>query len=71
MAVQYNNRLSWFCHLAVPTMWLLSTMRNCRHKVKVTKSKSSTFPWAKGGWGWEGGGGGGAVVTNDKCIKAK
>ena len=62
MAVQYNNRLSWFCQLAVPTVWWLSIMGNCRYKMKVTKWKSSTFPWA--------GGGGGAVVTNDYCIKA-
>ena len=26
MAVQYNNRLSWFCQLAVLTVWWLSTM---------------------------------------------
>ena len=35
--------LSWFCKLAVPTVWWL--LWGTAH----TKSKSSTFPWA--GWG--------------------
>ena len=45
-----GGELSWFCQLAVSTVWwLLWGMAD-------TKSKSSTFRWA---------GGGGAVVTND------
>ena len=53
MAVQYYNRLgvelSWFCQLAVPTVWWLLW------ETAETKSKSSIFPGA----------GGRAVVTND------
>ena len=46
-----GRELSWFCQLAVPTVWWLLC------GTADTKSKSSIFPWA-------GGGGGGAVVTN-------
>ena len=49
MPVQYNNTLSWFCQLAVPTVWWLSTKVNCRHKIKVIDIAL--------GWG--------AVITNE------
>ena len=58
MVVQYNNRLSWFCQLAVPTVWWLSTMGELQ-----TQNQSPRH--SPGRWG------GGAVVTNDLCIKAK
>ena len=56
MAVQYNNRLSWFCQLAVPAVWWLSTMGNCRHKIKVLYIP---LGWVGGGGGGGGGGGSG------------
>ena len=58
MAVQYNNSLSWFCQLAVPTVWWLNTMGNCRHKIKVLD-----IPL---GWGGRGGGGGGGGGSGHK-----
>ena len=44
-----GGELSLFCQLAVPTVWWLLW------GTAETKSKSSTFHWARGG----------AVVTND------
>ena len=48
MAVQFDNRLSWFCQLAVSTVWWLSTMGNCRHKIKVF---DIPLGWGGGGSG--------------------
>ena len=61
MTVQYNNRMSWFCHLAVPPVWWLSTMGNCRHKMKVKKLKVLDILL-----GWAGGGGGGGGGSSHK-----
>ena len=46
--IDCGGELSWFCQLAVHTVWWL--LRGTAD----TKSKSSTFPWAeeRGGWQW-------------------
>ena len=65
MAVQYNNRLQGRTVIVLPASCphsVVVTMGNCRHTIKVLDNPLAV------GWG---GVGAGAVVTNDKCIKAK
>ena len=68
-----GSELSWFCQLAVPTVWLLLL------GTADTKSKSSTFPWAVSAGSCQGPATRNsssrrspalwAVVTNDLCIR--